>query len=91
MLMPLRGSLKGEFLMHGEIFPSDGDVDDWINAPAHRLDESPVGYSSASWSPPELASASPTRFSILQNSLGGREIFIADGARFRAETHKILR
>ena len=28
-------------------------------APAHRLDESPAGYSSASCSPAELASASP--------------------------------
>ena len=29
-------------------------------APTHRLDEFPAGYSSASWSPPEPASASPT-------------------------------
>jgi putative transposase len=28
-------------------------------APTHRLDEFPVGYSSAGWSPPEPASASP--------------------------------
>ena len=27
--------------------------------PAHRLDESPAGYSSAGWSPPEPTSASP--------------------------------
>jgi hypothetical protein len=27
--------------------------------PAHRLDESPAGYSLAGWSPPEPASASP--------------------------------
>ena len=29
-------------------------------SPDHRLDESPAGYSSAGWSPPEPASASPT-------------------------------
>jgi transposase InsO family protein len=29
-------------------------------APTHRLDEFPAGYSSAGWSPPEPASASPT-------------------------------
>ena len=30
------------------------------SSPAHPIDESPVGYSSAGWSPPEPASASPT-------------------------------
>jgi putative transposase len=30
------------------------------SSPTHRIDESPVGYSSAGWSPPEPASASPT-------------------------------
>ena len=30
------------------------------NSPTHRIDESPVGYSLAGWSPPEPASASPT-------------------------------
>ena len=29
-------------------------------SPAHRIDESPVGYSLTGWSPPEPASASPT-------------------------------
>ncbi len=29
------------------------------NAPAHRLDEFPAGYSLAGWSPPAPASASP--------------------------------
>ena len=29
-------------------------------SPAHRLDDSPAGYSLAGWSPPEPASASPT-------------------------------
>jgi hypothetical protein len=30
------------------------------NSPAHRIDESPVGYSLTGWSPPEPVSASPT-------------------------------
>jgi hypothetical protein len=64
------------FSRHGEIFPSDGGATAGVNAPAHRLDESPVGYSLAGWSPPEPASASPTRFSILQNGLTVDRFFI---------------
>src|SRR5262249_38205324 len=45
---------------HGEIYPSDGGASFPANAPTHRLDEFPVGYSSAGWSPPLPASASPT-------------------------------
>jgi transposase InsO family protein len=53
------------FFRHEEIFRSDVDFCDSGEAaettsPAHRLDESPAGYSSAAWSPPEPASASPT-------------------------------
>jgi len=33
-------------------------------APTHRLDEFPAGYSSAGWSPPEPASASPTEDNV---------------------------
>jgi transposase InsO family protein len=33
-------------------------------SPAHRIDESPAGYSLAGWSPPEPASASPTGLSL---------------------------
>jgi hypothetical protein len=47
------------FLRHREIYPSDGSVSVAANAPSHRLDEFPAGYSSAGWSPPEPASASP--------------------------------
>jgi putative transposase len=52
------------FFRHGEIFRSDeredknGERPD-SRPPAHRPDESPAGYSSASCSPAELASASP--------------------------------
>jgi transposase InsO family protein len=62
------------FFRHKEIFRSD--VNSWLNgeptktgSPAHRLDESPVGYSSAGWSPPEPASASPT-----EDHSGGEEV-----------------
>jgi putative transposase len=61
------------FFRHKEIFRSD--VSFRINgepaeagSPDHRLDESPAGYSSASWSPPEPASASPT-----EDHSGGEE------------------
>ena len=50
------------FFRHKEIFRSD--VDSFESgetteaaSPAHRLDESPAGYSLAGWSPPEPASA----------------------------------
>jgi transposase InsO family protein len=52
------------FFRHAEIYRSDVGLR--VNGkpvetgpPAHRLDESPAGYSSAGWSPPEPASASP--------------------------------
>ena len=53
------------FFRHKEIFRSDVDSFDSgetaeTASPAHRLDESPAGYSLAGWSPPEPASASPT-------------------------------
>jgi hypothetical protein len=47
------------FPRHPEIFPSDGGASPAANAPAHRLDEFPAGYSLAGWSPPEPTSASP--------------------------------
>jgi hypothetical protein len=58
------------FPRHREIFPfdqpqaesSDGSVGLAANAPAHRLDEFPAGYSSAGCSPASPASASPTGY-----------------------------
>ena len=56
---------KMSFPRHTEIFQSDGsDLQSSEGSlaedpPSHRLDESPAGYSSASCSPAELASASP--------------------------------
>jgi hypothetical protein len=54
------------FFRHEEIFRPMWDSS-WRSlgattaaAPTHRPDEFPAGYSSASWSPPEPASASPT-------------------------------
>jgi putative transposase len=52
------------FFRHKEIFrydvgfPINGEPTG-VGSPDHRSDESPVGYSSAGWSPPEPASASP--------------------------------
>jgi len=52
------------FFRHEEIFRSDVGVTvngepTEVSSPDHRLDESPAGYSSAGWSPPEPACASP--------------------------------
>ncbi len=47
------------FMRHQEIFPSDGGDSPAANAPAHRLDEFPAGYSLAGCSPAWPASASP--------------------------------
>ena len=52
------------FFRHKEIYRSDrkrnkSGKPTEAGSPAHRLDESPAGYSSAGWSPPEPASASP--------------------------------
>ena len=47
------------FPRHQEIFPSDGGASPAANAPAHRLDEFPAGYSLAGCSPAVPASASP--------------------------------
>ena len=48
------------FQRHQEIYPSDGGATALDHAPAHRPDESPVGYSSAGCAPALPASASPT-------------------------------
>jgi putative transposase len=61
------------FFRQKEIFRSDGGSglsgeSTEADSPAHRLDESPAGYSSAGWSPPEPASASPT-----EDHSGGEE------------------
>ena len=48
------------FPRHREIYPSDGGAKpNAADAPAHRLDEFPAGYSLAGCSPAEPASASP--------------------------------
>src|SRR6476646_2548563 len=48
------------FLRHGEIYPSDGSASPAGDAPTHRLDEFPAGFSLAVCSPAWPASASPT-------------------------------
>jgi hypothetical protein len=54
------------FLGHGEIFQSDGRNTSEKKPPEggfpdHRLDESPTGYSSPGWSPPEPDCALPVK------------------------------
>jgi putative transposase len=54
------------FFRHGEIYRWDQELSQAAgelnqpNSPAPSIDELPVGYSLAGWSPPEPASASPT-------------------------------
>lgn len=57
------------FSRHGEIYRWEGNAELGgkengepvsPDSPAHRIDESPVGYSLTGWSPPEPVSASPT-------------------------------
>ena len=58
------------FFRHAEIYRSDGEREPTqASSPDHRFDESPAGYSSAGWSPPEPASASPT-----EDHSGGEEV-----------------
>jgi len=54
------------FPRHREIYPSDGGSTAAGQAPAHRLDEFPAGYSLAGCSPAEPASASPASLSLLR-------------------------
>jgi putative transposase len=56
------GHTEMSFLRHPEIYQSDvllGEKPLEGGFPNHRLDESPTGYSSPGWSPPEPDSASP--------------------------------
>lgn len=59
---------KMSFFRHGEIYRSDagtkGREPDSADSPAHRLDESPAGYSSAGCSPAAPASALPARIIV---------------------------
>ena len=66
------------FFRHREIYPSDGGAGFAANAPAHRLDEFPASYSSASCSPAELASASLACSSVKSDRRNGKK-FSANG------------
>ena len=74
------------FLRHREIYQSDEQKDERArvrkerarpcsHALAHRLDEFPVGYSLASCSPAELASASPTGLIVNNGPVEGNNFF----------------
>ena len=73
------------FPRHGEIYRSGekaakqkGEPVD-SNSPAHRIDESPVGYSLTGWSPPEPVSASPTEDNSDGEPLKNEQQFSATG------------
>lgn len=65
-----RAQQAASFSRHGEIYrswkkrrgrpPKHRGEPVQPGSPAHRIDESPVGYSLTGWSPPEPVSASPT-------------------------------
>jgi hypothetical protein len=58
--MPLRGDIDWvSFNGMGKSFQNDRGVDSKTDAPAHRLDEFPAGYSLTGCSPAEPAFASP--------------------------------
>ncbi|HYN24768.1 MAG TPA: hypothetical protein VES69_06945 [Pyrinomonadaceae bacterium] len=67
------------FLRHKEIYQSDEQKGERARlcsyALAHRLDEFPVGYSLASCSPAELASASPTGLIVSNGPVEGKNSF----------------
>jgi putative transposase len=63
------------FPRHTEIFQSDaacGKKPPEDGFPAHRLDESPTGYSSPGWSPPEPDSASPVSLILKCGKISGK-------------------
>ena len=67
------------FLRHKEIYQSDERKSERArlcgHALAHRLAEFPVGYSLASCSPAELASASPTGLIVNNGPVEGKNFF----------------
>jgi len=54
-----RRHLLMSFKRHKEIYPNDRGADQKADAPAHRLDEFPAGYSLTGCSPALPVSASP--------------------------------
>src|SRR6266496_4240108 len=77
------GFRASEFSRHKEIYQSDEQESErarlFSYALTHRLDELPVGYSLASCSPAELASASPTGLIVNNGQWKARTFF--DGLR----------
>jgi putative transposase len=69
---------KVSFSRHGEIFQSDVHERSKKEPPGsgsadHRFDESPTGYSSPGWSPPEPDSASPVTVILKHKSVLGKK------------------
>jgi len=78
MSNPMNSELLS-FSRHREIYQSDEQQSErarlFSHALAHRLDEFPVGYSLASCSPAELASASPTGLIVSNGPVEGNNFF----------------
>ncbi len=75
MSNPMNSELLS-FSRHREIYQSDEQKGERArlcgHALAHRLEEFPVGYSLASCSPAELASASPTGLIVSNGPIEGK-------------------
>jgi transposase InsO family protein len=69
------GAATMSFFRHGEIYRWDEKQEQGNGephrscSPPHPIDESPVGYSSPGWSPPEPDSASPTKVILKDQDL----------------------
>jgi putative transposase len=72
----LGGTSAVSFPRHAEIFQSDVSIErkpPEDGFPDHRLDESPTGYSSPGWSPPEPDSASPVSVILRCGKISGKK------------------
>ena len=68
------------FKRHSEIYPNNRGADETADAPAHRLDEFPAGYSLTGCSPAAPASASPTgvEYMLADHPTSGPDFFNAN-------------
>src|SRR5437867_5399382 len=78
------------FERHEEIYPNNPGADPKADAPAHRLDEFPAGYSLTGCSPALPASASPAGVDYASGLAQLRGIFNNERSRTenRNQTHR---
>jgi hypothetical protein len=79
------------FKRHAEIYPTDRGADPKADAPAHRLDEFPVGYSLTGCSPALPASPTgieyPSGLAPSQGIFNGKHEGKANGKNSRQRVH----